>query len=347
MGYLAINTGMRQLKNVAVANLAGSIVGLVSAIPFYYFFREKGIVPSLIVSSFATMIVSAYFARKVQYEKVKLSIQESIRKSKAIVTMGVSLMLMSMMLSLSSLILSSYISHNGGIETVGLYQAGATIVVSYFAVIVSAMSTEYYPRICGINHDNKALAQAVNRQSETGLIIALPLVVAFVFLIPYFLRFLYSDAFIQSSEYTDYAIIGSIAIICSNCMGMVLLAKQNAKTFLISSLICNVIVLGINILMYKALGLTGLGLGYAFNGLFQLLMYQIIMKIEYQISFSRTTIINLVICMSAALCAGVFRHLYIEWVRWLCGTILFILSLIYMLYYMRHKMGLNLRFILK
>lgn len=347
MGYLAINTGMRQLKNVAVANLAGSIVGLVSAIPFYYFFREKGIVPSLIVSSFATMIVSAYFARKVQYEKVKLSIQESIRKSKAIVTMGVSLMLMSMMLSLSSLILSSYISHNGGIETVGLYQAGATIVVSYFAVIVSAMSTEYYPRICGINHDNKALAQAVNRQSETGLIIALPLVVAFVFLIPYFLRFLYSDAFIRSSEYTDYAIIGSIAIICSNCMGMVLLAKQNAKTFLISSLICNVIVLGINILMYKALGLTGLGLGYAFNGLFQLLMYQIIMKIEYQISFSRTTIINLVICMSAALCAGVFRHLYIEWVRWLCGTILFILSLIYTLYYMRHKMGLNLRFILK
>ena len=92
MGYLAINTGMRQLKNVAVSNLAGSIVGLVSAIPFYYFFREKGIVPSLIVSSFATTTVSAYFARKVQYEKVILSIKESIRKSKAIVTMGVSLM---------------------------------------------------------------------------------------------------------------------------------------------------------------------------------------------------------------------------------------------------------------
>lgn len=347
MGYLAINTGMRQLKNVAVANLAGSIVGLVSAIPFYYFFREKGIVPSLIVSSFATMIVSAYFARKVQYEKVKLSIQESIRKSKAIVTMGVSLMLMSMMLSLSSLILSSYISHNGGIETVGLYQAGATIVVSYFAVIVSAMSTEYYPRICGINHDNKALAEAVNRQSETGLIIALPLVVAFVFLIPYFLRFLYSEAFIRSSEYTDYAIIGSIAIICSNCMGMVLLAKQNAKIFLISSLICNVIILGINILMYKAFGLTGLGLGYAFNGLFQLLMYQIIMKIEYQISFSRTTVFNLAICLIACLVAACLRNLDIQWLKWITGISLFVLCMTYSLSYMHHKMGINFNHFIK
>lgn len=347
MGYLAINTGMRQLKNVAVSNLAGSIVGLVSAIPFYYFFREKGIVPSLIVSSFATTAVSAYFARKVQYEKVKLSIKESIRKSKAIVTMGVSLMLMSMMLTLCSLILSSYISHNGGLETVGLYQAGATIIVSYFAVIVSAMSTEYYPRICGINHDNKALAQAVNRQSETGLIIALPLVVAFVFLISYFLRFLYSDAFIRSSEYTDYAIIGSIAIICSNCMGMVLLAKQNAKLFLISSLICNMIVLGINILMYKTLGLTGLGLGYALNGLFQLLMYQIIMKLKYQISFSRTTVFNLAICLIACLIAACLRNLDTQWLKWLSGISLFVLCMTYSLCYIHNKMDIKFNTIIK
>ena len=133
-------------------------------------------------------------------------------------------MLMNMMLTLSSLVLSGYISMHGGVETVGIYQAGATIVVSYFAVIISAMSTEYYPRICGINDDDARLAQAVNAQSETGLIIGLPLIVSFVFLVPYFLRILYSDAFLSASQYTDFAIIGSIAIICSNCMGMVLLA---------------------------------------------------------------------------------------------------------------------------
>ena len=167
---------------------------------------------------------------------------------------GISLMLMNMMLTLSSLVLSGYISMHGGVETVGIYQAGATIVVSYFAVIISAMSTEYYPRICGINDDDARLAQAVNAQSETGLIIGLPLIVSFVFLVPYFLRILYSDAFLSASQYTDFAIIGSIAIICSNCMGMVLLAKQNSRLFLISSFVCCFVILGLNILLYNILG---------------------------------------------------------------------------------------------
>lgn len=342
MGYISINTGMRQLKNVALSNLFGSMAGLVVAIPFYYFFREKGIVPSLIVSSFATMLMSAYYARKVRYEKIKLSLKESIKSFKSTIIMGISLMLMSMMLTLSSLILSSYISHNGGLTMVGLYQAGATIVVSYFAVIITAMSTEYYPRICGINHDNKALAEAVNRQSETGLIIALPLVVAFVFMIPYFLRFLYSEAFIQSAEYTDYAIIGSIAIICSNCMGMVLLAKQNAKVFLTSSFIGCVITLTINILLYNIMGLRGLGIGYAFNGIFQFIMYQIIMKKKYQISFSLITLLNLAICVIACICVSFFRNIELQWLKWLSGITFLAVSFCYSAFYMRYRMKVNI-----
>ena len=342
MGYVAINTGMRQLKNVALSNLFGSMAGLIVAIPFYYFFREKGIVPSLIVSSFATMLMSAYYAHKVRYEKIELSLKESIKSSKSTIIMGISLMLMSMMLTLSSLILSSYISNNGGLSIVGLYQAGATIIVSYFAVIITAMSTEYYPRICGINHDNKALAEAVNRQSETGLIIALPLVVAFVFLIPYFIKFLYSEAFMQSAEYTDYAIIGSIAIICSNCMGMVLLAKQNAKIFLTSSLISIIIILAINILLYNSLGLMGLGIGYAVNGLFQFAMYEIIMKICYKISFSKAVFFNLSICILSCIGARFLRGVEILWLYWAGGLTFFFLSLLYILWYMQKKMDLNI-----
>lgn len=342
MGYVAINTGMRQLKNVALSNLLGSMAGLVVAIPFYYFFREKGIVPSLIVSSFATMLLSSYYARKVRYEKIKISLKELVKSSKSTIIMGISLMLMSMMLTLSSLILSSYISNNGGLTIVGLYQAGATIVVSYFAVIITAMSTEYYPRICGINYDNKALTEAVNRQSETGLIIALPLVVAFVFLIPYFLRFLYSEAFIKSAEYTDYAIIGSIAIICSNCMGMVLLAKQNAKVFLTSSLIGCVITLTINILLYNIMGLRGLGIGYAFNGIFQFIMYQIIMNKKYHISFSRITVCNLVVCIISCVAAGYLRGLNIVWLKWLSGITFLAISLCYSAFYMRYRMKINI-----
>ena len=193
-GYRAINTGMRQLRNMALSNLWGSAIGLLAALPFYYYLGDKGIVPSLIVSTFATLAISKFYADKVKYNRVSLTFKETLLKSSGTIKMGISLMLMNMMLTLSSLVLSGYISMHGGVETVGIYQAGATIVVSYFAVIISAMSTEYYPRICGINDDDARLAQAVNAQSETGLIIGLPLIVSFVFLVPYFLRILYLSA---------------------------------------------------------------------------------------------------------------------------------------------------------
>ena len=45
-GQLAILTGMRKLKQLAKASMIGSVVGLLSAVPFYYFFGKNGIVPS-------------------------------------------------------------------------------------------------------------------------------------------------------------------------------------------------------------------------------------------------------------------------------------------------------------
>ena len=331
-GYRAINTGMRQLRNMALSNLWGSAIGLLAALPFYYYLGDKGIVPSLIVSTFATLAISKFYADKVKYNRVSLTFKETLLKSSGTIKMGISLMLMNMML----------ISMHGGVETVGIYQAGATIVVSYFAVIISAMSTEYYPRICGINDDDARLAQAVNAQSETGLIIGLPLIVSFVFLVPYFLRILYSDAFLSASQYTDFAIIGSIAIICSNCMGMVLLAKQNSRLFLVSSFVCCVAILGLNILLYNIWGLIGLGIGYAVNGLLQVLVYQYIMSKYYGISFNRSVIFNLILAIAACFLAKYFRSIETGWLQWTLGGLLFVSCSGYTLWYMGAKMDINI-----
>ena len=320
----------------------GSAIGLLAALPFYYYLGDKGIVPSLIVSTFATLAISKFYADKVKYNRVSLTFKETLLKSSGTIKMGISLMLMNMMLTLSSLVLSGYISMHGGVETVGIYQAGATIVVSYFAVIISAMSTEYYPRICGINDDDARLAQAVNAQSETGLIIGLPLIVSFVFLVPYFLRILYSDAFLSASQYTDFAIIGSIAIICSNCMGMVLLAKQNSRLFLVSSFVCCVAILGLNILLYNIWGLIGLGIGYAVNGLLQVLVYQYIMSKYYGISFNRSVIFNLILAIAACFLAKYFRSIETGWLQWTLGGLLFVSCSGYTLWYMGAKMDINI-----
>lgn len=256
--------------------------------------------------------------------------------------MGISLMLMSFMLSALQLIISSYVSGHGGIDIVGLYQAGATIVTSYFGIIITAMSTEYYPRIASFSQDDRKLSDAVNAQSEIGLLIALPMIVLFVFLTPYFIQVLYSDSFLLATSYLDFAILGVIAVICSNSMGMILLAKQASRTFLLSSALENIVILGITILLYNVAGLAGLGMAYAINGIMQFIMYDRIMWYTYQIRFNKVLILLLV---ETFICCGLaiyLRTIDILWLKWCSGILLFILTSIYSIKNLNKRLNINL-----
>ena len=50
-GQIAIIQGIRRLKDLAKASVYGSLVGLITAVPLYYYFDVKGIVPSLIITA--------------------------------------------------------------------------------------------------------------------------------------------------------------------------------------------------------------------------------------------------------------------------------------------------------
>lgn len=341
-GYRAINTGMRQLRNVAYSTMWGAVAGLVCGVPLYFFLGDDGIVPSLVISSIATLLISKYYSDKIKYERMDLSIREALRKSSNMIKMGISLMLMSFMLSGVQLTISSYISSHGGLSIVGLYQAGATIVTSYFGIIITAMSTDYYPRISSFHNDNLKLKDAVNAQSEVGLLLALPLVVIFIFFAPIFLRFLYSEKFTVATGYLDFAVLGTVTMIASNSMGMILLAKQKSKLFLWSSLICNTVVLIINIVAYNLWGLMGLGIAYMINGIMQFIMYDLIMWYSYKIKFSGMIIILL---LSIFICIGLsvyFRSFHMHWVRWICWGFLFITVSIYSVGKLNKDMDVNI-----
>ena len=341
-GYRAINTGMRELKNVAYSTMWGALAGLLAGLPLYFFFGDKGVVPSLVISSLATLLIARYYAGKVKYNHVKMTFRETLSKSSNMVKMGITLMLMSFMLSAVQLIISSYVSGHGGLDMVGLYQAGATIITSYFGIVITAMSTEYYPRIASFSQDNRKLYEAVNAQSEIGLLIALPMMVMFVFLAPYFLQFIYSEFFLLTTSYLDFAILGVITTICSNSMGMVLLAKQASKLFLISSALGNVVVLSFTLLLYNILGLSGLGIAYALNGIMQFMMYDRIMWHYYQIRFSKQLIYTLAGTLMCCGAATYFRSIDIIWLKWLSGVLLFFLTGIYSLKTLNQRLEINL-----
>ena len=344
---LAILKGMRQLRNLAKASVWGAVVGLLTGIPLYYILGVKGIVPSFIITAFVIFLVTRYYVSQVKYNKICISFKQFYCESAPMVKMGASLMFVSLIGTLFALIITAYLRSNGGLSIVGYYNAGEVIVGSYIGVIISAMSTDYYPRISAINNDNKKLTDEVNRQSEVGLLMAFPLVIIFVFFSPIFINILYTSEFQETINYTDFAIIGSVIIICSNCMGMILLAKQASSVFLVSVISQRILCLAAFILLYSFFGLRGLGYAYIFLGLLHFVWMSLIMMAKYEIRFNRRVIIQLVLIISVILLSRYVRGFENAFWRFSLGFTLIALTTVYSYLYMKRYMDIDLFLLFK
>lgn len=341
-GQIAILKGMRQMRAMAYASIYGSVIGLFAAIPFYYFFGRGGIIPSLIITSLASLLLSFYYVKKINYRKITISFKEIFIQSKPMVKMGMALMLVSFIGSTFDMIIAAYISRTGSIADVGLYNAGAAIITSYFGIIITAMSTDYYPRISAIHHDNIKLVDEMNKQSETGLIMIFPLVVLFIFLSPLFIKILYSEDFYATNYYTDYAIIGTVITVVSNCMGMILLAKQASNIFVWSVLSQRIILLSVYLLLYHYFGLYGLGISYIILGLVHLIFMISILHKYYKIHLSKNIYILLGLIIFTTILTIMSRKIDVIYFKYSIGALLFIFSSSFSILYMKKRMDLDI-----
>lgn len=339
---LAILKGMRQLRSLAKASIWGSVIGLITGVPLYFWLGAKGIVPSFIVTSFAIYLVTRYYVNQIKYEKEKIPTRQVLTEAKPMIKMGIALMLVSLIGTFSDLIVSIYVRNGGGLTDVGFYQAGIMIVSSYIGVIITAMSTDYYPRICAINMDNKKLTDEVNQQSEVGLLMSFPLVVLFVFLSPLFISILYTEDFMESINYTDFAIIGSVITICSNCMGMILLAKQASGIFLWNVIGQRILCLVAYMFLYSHFGIRGLGYAYLFLGVLHIVTMSIIMKVAYGIKFNLRVLAQLMFVIIVILLSRFIRGFENMFLRYAIGLTIIIAVSLYSLHYMKRYMGINM-----
>ncbi|MBA7553212.1 Lipid III flippase [subsurface metagenome] len=154
-GQLVILQGLRKLQYLAKANLAGSALGLVITVPLYYFFGIDAIVPAIIITAIISLVLSWYFSNKVKIKSIKVSKLRTLAESKSMLSMGFMISLSGLITLGVSYIVRIFISNKGGVDEVGLYNAGFAIINTYVGLVFTAMSTDYYPRLSAVAHSNK------------------------------------------------------------------------------------------------------------------------------------------------------------------------------------------------
>lgn len=289
-GELVILQGLQKLQYLAKANLSGSLLGLLITVPLYYKLGFDGIVPGIIIASVISTFFSWFYARKIQINSVKISSIRTAAEGKEMLTMGF-MISMSVLLQLgASYIVRIFMNHYGGIEQVGLYNAGFAIINNYTGLIFVAFATDYYPRLSASAHSNKLSKQTINQQAEVSLLILAPILIVLMVFIQWVVIILYSTQFITVKGMLYWAVLGMFFKTVSWAIAYVFLAKGASKLFFWNELIYNTYTLGFNLLGYYLYGLTGLGLSFLVSYLMYLIQVYMIAKDKFEFGFDRSFI---------------------------------------------------------
>lgn len=286
-GQLVILQGLRKLQYLAKANVLGSFLGLFIALPLYYLYGVDGIVPGIIGTSLMSLTFSWFYSRKVVFEKVKITGNQLIHEGKNMLQLGFMISLSGLLAVGASYLVRIYISRTGGVEQVGLYNAGFALINTYVGLIFNAMATDYYPRLSSVAHDNILCKQSINQQAEIALLILSPILIIFLFFINWVVILLYSSQFIAINSMIYWAALGIFFKAPSWCIGFIFLAKGEGKIFFWSELIANLYILLFNLLGYHYWGLTGLGVSFLVSYFLVLLQVFFISKIKFAFSFEK------------------------------------------------------------
>lgn len=278
--------GMRQIRYMAQSGMIGSVIGLFTTIPLYYFYGIQGIVPGIIVTAITSLALTWYYARKLDIKPIYVSKARTIAEGKGMLKMGFMISLSGLITLGAAYIVRIYISNTGGVDQVGLYSAGFAIINTYVGMVFTAMGTDYYPRLSAVANDNEKSNEIINQQAEIAILILAPIILVFLVFINWVVIILYSTKFIPINDMILYAALGMFFKAASWSMAFIFLAKGASNIFFWNELITNFYLLGLNLLGYKYYGLEGLGISFMVAYILYVIQVFIVSRYKYQFSFT-------------------------------------------------------------
>jgi O-antigen/teichoic acid export membrane protein len=341
IGELVVLQGLRKMRLLAKANLYGNIFGLLFSIPLYYFYGIDAIVPTIIIASLSALLFSFYFSKKVKIERKSISKGQLMTDGKSIVRFGVMLTLSGLLTLLTTYLIQIYVGKQGGLEQVGFYNAGFTLLNSYVGVIFTAMSTDYFPRLASISNENEKVRTSVVQQSFISILIITPIIILFLTLIPLIVKIVFTSEFSAVIPMVCFGILAMLFRAVSWSMGYILIAKGDSKMFLKTAVGFNAISLLLNVLGYYFYGLEGLGFSFLVYYMIHFFGLKIITKKRYGFFFDSDFYQIYLICILMCMTTFLFRYIPNPILKYSLMSVMVVISVVFVLFQMNKKMELK------
>jgi antigen flippase len=268
LGQTCLLQGTRQISLLAQAGVVGSASGLVFGIPCIVVWGLKGVVPAMLVASFAMLGATWWLSRRVARVAIRMSWAEGWVIVRELMHFGLPVMATAVVAAISGYFIRALLVREFGLEGAGIWQAAFNLSNVLASLLLGAMVTDYYPRLVAVAGDSSRIREVVNAQTEIALLLAVPVLMLTMTLAPPVITIFYSGRFDGASEILRWFVLGLLGRVATWPMGLVLLAKGRGKTYFVTELSGQMVYIGSIWIFTEHWGLRGTGLAFLVYYLF-------------------------------------------------------------------------------
>lgn len=307
-GQGALIQGMRRITDLAKMNTLGPMAATMFSIPLVYLFRERGVVIALITVAAMTLVMSWWFSRRIELKPVAVSLRVGLEDTSNLLKLGFAFMSSSLMTMGIAYIIRLMLLRNAGFRAAGLYQSAWTLGGLYVGFILQAMGADFYPRLTAAAKDHKVCNRLVNEQTEIGVLLAGPGVIATLVFAQIVIAIFYSTKFLEAVPVLRWLCLAMFLQVITWPIGFIVIAKGRQKLFFACEASWATVSLLLAKLCIGAYGLVGAGVAFFGSYVFHGLMVYGVGRQLTGFAWSRRNVKK--IGMYVILIGGVFWALY-------------------------------------
>ncbi len=318
----ALLTGMRRVPDLAKLSIYSSAFATIIGVTAVWFFKEEGLLLFIISMPLSTFILGHLYVSKLPKVVVQpIPLTELKKQWHTLLRLGFAFMGAGLIVTLGQLAVRTLVQNRLGFEALGLFEASWVISMTYIGFVLSAMGTDYYPRLTGIINDHSATTRLVNEQTEIALLFASPILLAMLTLAPWVLVLLYSNEFSQAAQILRWQVLGDVLKILSWPLGYVILASGAGKTFLLFESLIAIVFFVTTWFGLDYFGIEATGISFFVMYLVYLPMVYFLAKYKINFSWNKAVIRDSILLFLSASCI-IFFVGYNEWIGFFLGLIL-------------------------
>jgi antigen flippase len=280
----ALIQGMRRIADLAKLQILGALFSALFGIPLVYFFRDRGVVPSLVCVAVMTIFTSWWFERRVTVSTdiANAMTAKQIRKEAgSLLKLGLAFMTSALITLGSAYAVRVTIQHQMGPEATGLYQSAWSLGGLYVGFILQAMGADFYPRLTASANDDATCNRLVNEQAQVGILLAAPGVIATLTFAPLVIALFYSAKFGPAVIILRWICLATILQVISWPLGYVIVAKAKQKLFVACEVAWGIVGIAMAWLCISHFGLAGAGIAYFGSYVFHgVMVYMVVARMS-------------------------------------------------------------------